>query len=437
MATGTLYTYAGNFRAFKILIAAQYSGVKIRTLSESPNFIFGQTNKSDGFVKKFPLGKVPAFETADGNFIFESNAIAYYVGNEQLRGTNIVDQSLILQWINFADNEILPAACTWIFPCLGIMQYNKQASERAKEEIKKSLRILDEHLKMHTFLVGERITQADISVCCTMLHLYQHVLEPSFREPYTNVNRWFITLINQPQFNAVIGDFKLCEKMAQFDAKKYAEFQGKCNKEGGKDKKEKSEKKEKQPKPEKVKENKPKKNEEKDIEEDEMNEFEPATKSKDPFESYPKGSFNMDDFKRVYSNEEETVSIPYFWEKFDKDNYSIWYCEYKYPEDLTKVFMSCNLITGMFQRLEKMKKNAFGSVILFGEDNNSTISGVWAWRGHDLAFELSPDWQVDYESYSWKKLDPENEETKKLVNGYLSWSGDFGGKKFNQGKIFK
>lgn len=54
----------------------------------------------------------------------------------------------------------------------------------------------------------------------------------------------------------------------------------------------------------------------------------------------------MDDFKRCYSNEDEAVSIPYFWEKFDPENYSIWYGEYKFPEELAKVFMSCNLITG-------------------------------------------------------------------------------------------
>lgn len=54
----------------------------------------------------------------------------------------------------------------------------------------------------------------------------------------------------------------------------------------------------------------------------------------------------MDDFKRCYSNEDEAKSIPYFWEKFDKENYSIWYGEYKFKEELKKVFMSCNLITG-------------------------------------------------------------------------------------------
>lgn len=57
----------------------------------------------------------------------------------------------------------------------------------------------------------------------------------------------------------------------------------------------------------------------------------------------------MDEFKRVYSNEDTvTKALPYFWDKFDKENYSIWYGEYKFPEELAQVFMSCNLITGEF-----------------------------------------------------------------------------------------
>ncbi len=50
---------------------------------------------------------------------------------------------------------------------------------------------------------------------------------------------------------------------------------------------------------------------------------------------------------------------------------------------------------------------------------------------------MSDDLKVDYESYSWKKLDPDSEETKKLVKEYFSCEGDFGGKKYNQAKIFK
>jgi len=152
----------------------------------------------------------------------------------------------------------------------------------------------------------------------------------------------------------------------------------------------------------------------------------------------PKSSFNMDEFKRVYSNEDTAEkAIPYFWNNFDKQNCSIWFCEYKYPEDLTQVFMTCNLVSGFFQRLDKLRKNAFGSMCVFGENNNNTITGIWVWRGHELAFQLSSDWQVDYESYSWKKLSVDDEKTKQLVNQYFLWEGEHNGKKFNQGKIFK
>jgi hypothetical protein len=34
----------------------------------------------------------------------------------------------------------------------------------------------------------------------------------------------------------------------------------------------------------------------------------------------------------------------------------------------------------------------YRSVCLFGTDNNSSISGIWIWRGQQLAFELCPDW---------------------------------------------
>ena len=44
------------------------------------------------------------------------------VANDKLRGTaTAIEQALVLQYINFADNEILPAMCAWVFPTLGIM----------------------------------------------------------------------------------------------------------------------------------------------------------------------------------------------------------------------------------------------------------------------------------------------------------------------------
>lgn len=66
-------------------------------------------------------------------------------------------------------------------------------------------------------------------------------------------------------------------------------------------------------------------------------------KSSKPLDKMPKSTFDIDDFKRYYSNEDKAKSIPYFWEKFDPENYSIWFCEYKYSDELTKVKLILHL----------------------------------------------------------------------------------------------
>lgn len=323
----------------------------------------------------------------------EANAISYYLANDQLRGVDEISRAQVLQWLSFADNELLQPVVTLVFPQLKILQVSGDELKRANEELVRVVNVLNSHLNDRQYLVGNQVTLADLAVVSYLIPLLQNVWDNEKLAKHANLAKWFNNLVSQKEF-AVLGDLKLKQ------AKKKAPAE---------------------PKPA--------------IGGDELAAEPP--KPKDPFLQFPAGTFDMDAFKREYSNKSEDESIKYFWEKFDKENYSIWYCEYLFPDELTKVFMSCNLIGGMMQRLDRMRKHAFGSVCLFGEDNNSTISGVWFWRGHELAFTLCEDCQVDYESYSWKKLDPNDPATKKLVDEYLRWEGDFGGKKFNQGKIFK
>lgn len=100
--------------------------------------------------------------------------------------------------------------------------------------------------------------------------------------------------------------------------------------------------------------------------------------------------FVLDAFKRSYSNEDTaTVAIPFFWDNFDKEGWSIWKSTYKFPEELKLVFMTSNLVSGMFQRLDKLRKYAFASVLILGENNNNQVEGIWVLRGQELAFGVS------------------------------------------------
>lgn len=210
---GTMYTYPQSFRAYKGLIAAQYSGAEVNVVSSPPDFVMGETNASSEFLAKFPTGKVPAFETQDGSErLFESNAIALYLSNAQLKGKSPQAQAEIQQWIGFAENEILPPACTWVFPILGIMPKNDKEMAIGKGNFGKALSILDAHLLRHTYLVGQRISLADIVLTCNLLLPFEHALRLSdLKIEHVNVFRWFKTMINQKQIVAVIGKFKFLQ----------------------------------------------------------------------------------------------------------------------------------------------------------------------------------------------------------------------------------
>ena len=74
---------------------------------------------------------------------------------------------------------------------------------------------------------------------------------------------------------------------------------------------------------------------------------------------------------------------------FDREGYSIWFSEYQYNKDLSLIFMTHNLIRGMFQRIEKLMKSCFGTVMVFGKDRDNAIAGVWILRGQKLVFDVS------------------------------------------------
>lgn len=54
------------------------------------------------------------------------NPVSLVVSNDALRGSTPQAGAQVLQWISFADSEIVPPASAWVFPTLGIMQFNKQ-----------------------------------------------------------------------------------------------------------------------------------------------------------------------------------------------------------------------------------------------------------------------------------------------------------------------
>ncbi|KAJ2846285.1 Elongation factor 1-gamma, partial [Coemansia erecta] len=208
---GTLNGPLFNFRNYKTRIVAQYLGLEVNT---TPDFKNGVDNMTPEYLAKFPSGKTPSFEGANGFCLTDSSAIAYYVASKAgsdspLLGQTAEETAEILQFILFAEADFTPAALGTLGPLLSFSPLIKPAHQQAEEQLTRFLGVLNTLLIDRTFLVGERLTVADVVVACDLVMTYKNYLEEADRKKYRNLTRYFKTMVAQPAFKAVIGDVVL------------------------------------------------------------------------------------------------------------------------------------------------------------------------------------------------------------------------------------
>ncbi|KAI7753331.1 hypothetical protein M8C21_029463 [Ambrosia artemisiifolia] len=262
---------------YKALITAEYVGVEIKVVDD---FQIGVSNKTPEFLKMNPIGKVPVLETPDGP-IFESNAIARYVARGSfLFGSSPIEHGQIEQWIDFSSFELDLNIRGWYIPRLGYGNYIKHVEYKCIAGLKRGLDALNKYLASHTFLVGDGITLADIITTCNMFMAFKLLTPKSFTSEYPHVERYFWTMINQPNFRKVVGEFKQTEAVIPLSSAKKPEAKQKPEPK-------KEVKKEEAPKPE--------------VQAAEE-EVAPKPKPKNPLDLLPPSKMVLDDWKRLYSN---------------------------------------------------------------------------------------------------------------------------------------
>ncbi|PPR01577.1 hypothetical protein CVT24_005868 [Panaeolus cyanescens] len=420
-SAGTLWTVPAQPSGKVIRAVAALGGVEIALPAAYEHFV---DNKKPEFLSKFPHGKIPAWEGADGFKLFEGAAIARYIAslapNSGLLGNATEDAALVDQWIHLAESEVDVHTNSIRLLVSGQIPYNKPTHTTLLERQLRALKTLDAHLKLNTFFVGERITLADLFVAGLIQKAVTFTVDATTRASLPNLIRHLETIVNQPKLKEIYGETVYTEKGVQYvpPAK---------------------EKKAEAPKPAAApKEKKPAK---KEVEEEDDDEpaAPAAPKPKNPLDDLPKSTFNLEDWKRAYSNKETRGAggaLEWFYENFDYDGFSIWRIDFKYNEELTQTFMSANQITGFFNRLEASRKYLFGSMGVLGTNNDNRLSGALIVRGQDIkaGVDCAPDW----ESYEYKKLDVKgNEEDKKFFEAALAWDLEIDGKTWTDGKNFK
>src|SRR5271155_4478425 len=115
-----------------------------------------------------------------------------------LLGKTKQDYASILRWMSYANAEILPAISSWFRPLIGRDPYNKKNVDEGSKYALKAIHNLEQHLLVHTFLVRERITLADLFTASLIARGFEYVLDKEWRDANPNTTRWYETIINQP-----------------------------------------------------------------------------------------------------------------------------------------------------------------------------------------------------------------------------------------------
>jgi len=174
--------------------------------------------KTPEFLKKNPNGKVPVLETPNGKFIWESNAILRYIArldkSRGLYGRDPVEEAQVDQWIDWFATNYEKDFYLATSPNTGRnLQLTKEEQKQALERLLEGFKVLENHLRLNTTLVGNRITIADISIAAILTIAFRFVWDEKFRNKnIPNITRWYEYLINQEPFKKVYGRPVLCKK---------------------------------------------------------------------------------------------------------------------------------------------------------------------------------------------------------------------------------
>jgi len=151
-------------RTSRCLWAAEEVGVKYE---QTPTPIAEAKSKAN--LKLNPNGHIPVIDD-DGFVLYESMAINFYLaakyGKAPLWPVSLQDRALANQWSYWAMLEVEPHLVTLLQQrmFLPAEQRNEKLAAAAVEALKAPLKVIEQHLRDHEYLINEDFTIGDLDV---------------------------------------------------------------------------------------------------------------------------------------------------------------------------------------------------------------------------------------------------------------------------------
>ena len=339
---------------------------------------------------KSPTGTFPFLETTEG-ILSESRAIENYLAlkhRPELLGENDYEKAQVRQWSDFAIFEIGYCAKEIVYPIFGWKNYCKESADKANNRLKEFMRTLDAHLKDKDFMMGSRLTLADVTLFRELKYFFQLVFPKGLRDKvFPNATKWFQRMAETEEVKKVYGKILLCNQPLKPFVKE--------------------EKQEKKP------EKKPEKHD------DTKKEEPPKEKKKvNPLDELPPSKLELESFKRAFlNNKDKEDAMNKFWEIYDPEGYSLWWVEYQNLPSECKILYRTSNSKGMFlQKCDAVRRYAFAVHGVYGVENDYKVRGMWMFRGKEIPQEMKDN--DLYEYLTFRRIDINNPQDKQLVHDY-------------------
>ena len=180
---------------------------KVRLLLTQLNIAFDRTeinilqgkSRTPEFLVKNPNGRIPVLEIAPGKFLFESNAIMFYLSEEtEFFPTDKFERAQVMQWLFFEQYSHEPFIATSRFWYLiGKAQEYQEALKQKQAPGYAALGVMEQHLAENEFFAGDRYTIADIG-----LFAYTHVADEGGFDltRFPAIQTWIDRVKSQPRY---------------------------------------------------------------------------------------------------------------------------------------------------------------------------------------------------------------------------------------------
>ena len=379
-----------------------------------------EKDKRNSLVNKIPTTTFPFLETEKGN-ISQSNAIIKYLCEKykpELLGENIFEKCKIIQWIEFANNEIFKCNKNIIYPIFGWNNINKEDYNKDNNKIKEYLKIIEKELENKEYIIGNKISIADIKLFSSLRYLMILYLPEQMRNKlYPKINKWYEKIMNTSEAINAYGRTILCKNIIK-------PYNGIINK--NIEKIDNNQKKDKKDKKENIQKNKEIKKEKEPYIPSilELPRYNIKPIENNILDLLPESKFDLDKFKIEFlKNNNKKNGMKYFWKNYDPDGYSLWFIEYNNDiNECITLFRTCIIKGNILEQLKYFKKYCFGVLGVYGNDSDYKIKGCLLWRGNEIPEEIK---NIDcYNKLNIRKLDYNQKKDQQLVHDYWTKIGE-------------